>query len=150
MKTWQTSISVDLVTRRCTHSEAFSVKYSRTSCSLAEGGNCRSWGTWLQAEQFSCQTKQEHEGTSSLKPHHTLIALCVNSTVSYINTVLLNKMGKYISIKDSHLVTSKTWLTFRSASKGVGVQSVHNIKYQIIIQWNISAAKSEKGNMNDT
>lgn len=40
-----------------THREAFSVRYSNTSCNLADGGNWRSWGTWLQAEQFSCQPK---------------------------------------------------------------------------------------------
>lgn len=35
-----------------THRDAFSVRYFRTSCSLAEEGNWRFWGTWLHAAQF--------------------------------------------------------------------------------------------------
>lgn len=37
---------------KATHRDAFSVRYSRTSCNLAEEGNWRFWGTWLHAAQF--------------------------------------------------------------------------------------------------
>lgn len=37
---------------KAAHRDAFSVRYSRTSCNLAEEGNWRFCGTWLHAAQF--------------------------------------------------------------------------------------------------
>lgn len=66
----------------------------------------------------SSPVRQNSMKTQSCFGHHaTPLQPCVNSTVSNIGTVLLNKMGKYISITDTHLGTPETLLTFRSASK---------------------------------
>ena len=63
-----------------THKEELSVRYSSTSCSLAEGGNWRSCGTWLQAEQLSCQPEKEDSFMYHVRQ---------NRKVKFIESVLL-------------------------------------------------------------